>query len=135
MTTSEFIEKINEMLSSHDLSPRDIDSIYADAADPESIEVFCRNGLNTYPSVKDVKAKIDTTRETKIHVSERCVNLIRELPEYEWRKNKDGEILEEPKKVNDHAIDALCYCVYGVRGKLSRNRPVSDFDFNQLKIY
>ena len=135
MTTTEFIGEIAELLAGFDLDFNDVDSVYADAADPESIEVFCREGLNTYPSVKNVKAKIDTTRETKIHIAESCVNLIRELPEYEWKKNKDGEILEEPVKKNDHAIDALCYGIYGVRGELGGGKPLTDLDLAQIKIY
>lgn len=135
MTTTEFLNEIEEMLARYTLDFDDIDSVYADAADPESIEIFCREGLNTYPSVKNVKAKIDTTRETRIYVADRCDNLIRELPEYEWKRDKDGNILDEPVKKNDHAIDALCYCIYGVRGELSDYKPVSTFDMSQLKIY
>ena len=85
-------------------------------------------------SVKNVKAKIDTTRETKIHIDESCVNLIREMPMYEWKKDRNGELTEEPVKKNDHAIDALCYAVYGVRGELSQNKPSSAFS-NEVYIY
>ena len=134
MTTSEFLENIENLLSSLDLRFDQIESVYADSADPESIEVFCRNGLNTYGSVKNVKAKIDTTRETKIHIKEECVNLIRELPMYSWKKNKDGELLEEPVKKDDHSIDALCYLCYGVFGELSRDKPASSF-MNEIYVY
>lgn len=135
MTNQEFLGNISDLLASHELSFKDIDSVYADAADPEAIEIFCREGLNTYPSVKDVLAKINTTRETKIHIDESCVNLIREMPMYEWKRNKDGEILDQPVKKNDHGVDALCYAVYGVRGKLSKNKPSSKFDISGVKIY
>ena len=135
MTNQEFLGNISDLLASHELSFKDIDSVYADAADPEAIEIFCREGLNTYPSVKDVLAKINTTRETKIHIDESCVNLIREMPMYEWKRNKDGEILDQPVKKNDHGVDALCYAVYGVRGKLSKNKPSSNFDISGVKIY
>ena len=135
MTTTEFLEEIDKLLSSFDLRFSDVESVYADSADPESIEVFCRNGLNTYGSVKNVKAKIDTTRETKIHVKEECVNLIRELPMYSWKRNKDGELLEEPVKRDDHSIDALCYAVYGVRGELSKDKPASTFNMNDICVY
>ena len=134
MTTSEFLEEIEALLSRFELRFNDIESVYADSADPESIEVFCRNGLNTYGSVKNVKAKIDTARETKIHVSEDCVNLIRELPMYSWKRNKDGELLEEPVKKDDHSIDALCYAIYGVRGELSRDKPTS-FSASDIYVY
>lgn len=135
MKTEEFLSRIEELLASYDLSYSDISSVFADAADPEKIQYFCDVGLNTYPSVKDVKAKIDTTRETRIHIKESCVNLIREMPMYEWKKNKDGELLEEPVKKNDHAVDALCYAVYGVRGKLSKHSPNSSFSLNDFKVY
>ena len=135
MTNQEFLGNISDLLASHELSFKDIDSVYADAADPEAIDIFCREGLNTYPSVKDVLAKINTTRETKIHIDESCVNLIREMPMYEWKRNKDGEILDQPVKKNDHGVDALCYAVYGVRGKLSKNKPSSNFDISGVKIY
>lgn len=135
MKTSEFLSRIHELLDMHDLRLSDIDSVYCDSADPEKIQEFCDYGLNSYPSVKDVTAKIDTTRSTRIHIDPSCVNLIREMPQYEWKKNKDGELLDEPVKKNDHAVDALCYACYGVRGKLSKNKPVSTFDASQLKIY
>lgn len=135
MTTSEFLEEIASLVSSFDLTFNDIESVYADSADPESIEVFCRHGLNTYGSVKNVKAKIDTARETKIHVKEECVNLIRELPMYSWRRNKDGELLEEPVKRDDHSIDALCYAIYGVRGELSPDKPASTFNMDSITVY
>ena len=135
MKTQEFLSRIHELIASYDLGLDDLDAVYCDSADPEKIQQFFDYGLNAYPSVKDVLAKIDTTRETKIHIDPSCVNLIREMPMYEWKKNKDGELLEEPVKKNDHAVDALCYACYGVRGKLSKNKPVSTLDTSQLKIY
>ena len=135
MTNDEFLERIHNMLTSKGLSFNDVESVYADSADPEKIEVFNRNGLNTYPSVKNVKAKIDTARETKIHISEDCHNLIREMPSYEWKRDREGNILDEPVKKNDHAIDSLCYCIYGVRGELSENKPASSFSMSEVCIY
>ena len=135
MTNSEFLEEITHLLGRFGLRFSDIDAVYCDSADPEKIEVFHRNGLNTYPSVKNVRAKIHTTQETKIHISEECVNLIREIPQYEWKKNKDGELLEEPVKKNDHAVDALCYACFGVRGELSKDKPASSFDMNEVFVF
>ena len=135
LTNDELLDGIREVLMKYNLNFDDLDAVYGDSASPDRIEVLCQNGLNTYPSVKDVKAKIQTTRETKIHISENCENLIRELPEYQYKMDKDGNILDEPIKQNDHAVDALCYCVYGVRGELSKHRPASSFDFNEVSIY
>jgi len=135
MTNDEFLHRIYNLLQQYELEFGDLDAVYCDSADPEKIEVFCRNGLNAYPSVKNVKAKIDTTREAHIYIDESCDNLIRELPSYEWKRDRLGNILDEPRKENDHAVDALCYLVYGVNGELSENRPSSAFNFNEVYVY
>ena len=135
LTNEEFLSKIERLLHQFGLGFDDIDCVYADAASPDRIEVFNNNGLFTQPSVKDVNAKIETTRATKIHVSEKCENLIRELPEYQWRKDRLGNILDQPLKENDHAVDALCYNCYGVRGSLSDYTPSSNFDLDEIYIY
>ena len=133
LTNGELLSEIHDLLGRYDLDFDDLESVYADAASPDRIEVMCQNGLNCYPSVKDVRAKIDTTRETTIHIDDSCVNLIRELPDYEWKRDKYGNILEEPIKENDHAIDAMCYAIYGVRGALSDNKP--SFDASEIYVY
>lgn len=135
MTNDEFLSRISSLLSKFDLEFEDLDAVYCDSADPEKIEVFNRAGIRAYPSIKNVKAKIDTARETKIHIAEDCSNLIREIPAYEWKKDRLGNILDEPKKENDHAIDALCYAIYGVKGELSENKPASSFSMNEVYIY
>ena len=135
MLNDEFLSRIDDLLTSHELGFKDLDAVYCDAADPEKIRYFYEAGLNTYPSVKDVKAKIETAQSTTIHIDESCINLIREMPMYEWRKDKEGNLLEEPKKENDHAVDALCYAIYGVRGKLSKNKPSTMLDKSKIKIY
>lgn len=134
MTNSQFLNEIFELLAEHELEFGDLDAVYCDSADPEKIEVFCRNGLNAYPSVKNVKAKIDTARETRIYIDESCPNLISEIPNYEWKKDKNNNILDEPVKEHDHAVDAMCYAIYGVRGELSKNKPASSFE-NEVYIY
>lgn len=135
LTTDEFLDKIRECLVRNDLGFDDLDGVYADASSPENIEVFCREGLNTYPSVKNVNAKIETTKMTRIHVHPRCVNLIRELDGYQWKKDKDGNILDIPVKKDDHATDALMYDVYGVRGSLSSYSPLSNFSLDEVYVY
>ena len=119
MKTSEFYYRIEELLSLHNLSVKDLDSVYADSADPEKIKDFYDRGMNILPSVKNVQAKIGVTKETRIHIDESCVNLLEELPNYEWQKDKNNRLLEQPVKEDDHSVDALCYACFGVRGKTS----------------
>ena len=135
LTNEEFLDRIDSMLRKYNLNFDDIDCVYADAASPDRIEVFNQNGLFTQPSVKDVNAKIETTRATQIHIHERCENLIRELPEYQWKKDRDGNILDIPVKENDHAVDSLCYCCYGVMGSLSSFTPSLNFNMDEVQIF
>lgn len=135
LTVDEISQRIKDCLARNQLVLDDLESVYADASSPEQIEYLCMDGINTYPSVKNVRAKIDTTKMTKIHIADHCVNLIREMENYQWKKDKDGNILDEPIKKDDHGVDALCYCVYGVRGELSKDKPASTFNMNEVYVY
>lgn len=119
MTSEEFISKVKLMLIEHDLDIDDLDKVYADSASPEHIAEFYDSGFNIVGANKDVNGGIDTVKMTKLHVARRCSNTLEELSSYKWQKDMHGNVLDKPVKVNDHAMDALRYCVYGVRGRLS----------------
>ena len=53
-----------------------------------------------------------------MYVTKQSVDIIRELRGYVWAKDKDENKLNEPIKINDHAMDALRYGVF---------TPLSDF--------
>lgn len=88
--------------------------ILADGSEPQRIEEICRAGLNCYPAMKDVKLGIDTVKRYKIHLTRRSANLIKEIRSYQRRKDKDGRILDEPIKFNDHGMDASRYAAMGM---------------------
>lgn len=46
----------------------------------------------------------------QISIDPCCTNVIRELETYEWATNRDG-LKDEPRKMNDHAMDPLRYVV------------------------
>jgi len=37
--------------------------------------------------------------------------LLKEIRSYKWKEDKDGKILDEPVKFNDHAISAMRYAI------------------------
>ncbi len=86
--------------------------IYADSAEPARIEELYRAGYNIYPAKKDVNNGIDFLKRKMIYLYKDCTNTIKEIQMYKWKENKNGEILDEPVKFNDHAMDALRYAVY-----------------------
>lgn len=93
MTNSELIDLLKN------LPRRDI---YADSAEPQRIEEICRAGLRCYPATKDIQFGIDTVKRYVIMITKRSVNGIKEIRSYQRKKDKDGKVLEEPVKFNDH---------------------------------
>ncbi len=88
--------------------------IYADSAEPQRIEEIYQAGFNIYPSEKNVKFGIDKVKQYKIHVLSDSINLIKEFRSYKWREDKDGKLLEEPVKFNDHSVDAIRYALASI---------------------
>lgn len=118
----DFITKCDELLFKYNLTPSRLHSVYCDSANPDKIAEFVERGYYAEGGVKDVLGKIYTTKQTRLHIDPKCINTLKEIDEYVWKTDKNGVVLDEPVKVNDHAMDALGYCVYGVRGNLSPNR-------------
>ncbi len=106
ITTKEIAEAIDALPSSWSGV-----TIYADSARPDQIEELQRLGYRVEASKKDVKAGIDMVKRFFLHITEDSEGLLKELATYKW-KEKAGEVLDEPVKINDHACDALRYAVF-----------------------
>lgn len=83
--------------------------IYCDAAEPKTIEELVRAGYNAMPADKDVTEGIRKVKSMPLYITKRSVNLLKEIRSYKWRTDKDGMVLDEPVKFNDHAMDAGRY--------------------------
>jgi len=106
LTNADLINKIKEL---------DIKGlIFADSAEPQRIEELLRAGISVRPTIKDGKVKlgIDLMKTYKIHVTKDSVNGQKEIRSYSWKTDRDGKVLDEPVKVNDHWLDATRYAVY-----------------------
>lgn len=90
--------------------------VYADSAEPKTNETIRRYGFNIVGSYKATKIaeQLQAMKGYKIYVTKRSLNLIRELRSYVWMKDKNGEWLNEPVDVLNHAIDAARYAVFPV---------------------
>ena len=93
--------------------------IYADCAEPKSIAEISRAGFNVKPCQKDapvrsekMKFQIDFVKGYKLCVLKSSTDLIKELRNYTWAKDKDGNNLNVPIDKWNHALDALRYAVY-----------------------
>ena len=89
--------------------------IYADAAEPKSVEEMKQMGLWCKPAKKGqgtIMAGISLIKEFDIFVTEDSKNLYKEYNNYYWEELKDGTIINKPKDAFNHLHDALRYAVY-----------------------
>jgi len=94
--------------------------IFADAAEPKSVEQIKREGLLIKPAVKgqgSINAGISLLKEYDIIVSKESKNIIKEYNNYYWEELKDGTIINKPKDKFNHAMDSIRYGVYSQYGK------------------
>jgi phage terminase large subunit len=108
LTTGDLIERIKGM------GLRRSDEIFADAAEPKTIEEINRAGFNVKPADKDVYAGIQKVKSMPLNITSNSVNVLKEIRSYKWKLDKDGKIAEDeqPVKFMDHAMDAIRYAVF-----------------------
>lgn len=100
--------------------------IYADSAEPKSIEEIYRAGYNIKPCVKganSIISGIQKVKEYNIKVTSSSTNLIKELRSYTWEVDKNGKYLNVPVDYDNHLCDALRYAIYTKLSKRGGNPP------------
>ena len=121
---------IKELLYETNLTNRDISEkmkalgidrraeIFADSAEPKSIEELYRMGWNVKPTKKgadSINAGIDVLKRYKLLCEGH--NLVKEMRNYKWIEDKNGKLLNKPIDAFNHAIDAMRYATFN---KLTR---------------
>ena len=95
--------------------------MWCDSAEPDRIKMwkdagFRARGVDKGGSAGSVKAQIDWLKQRNIYVHPHCINTIKEMQQWKWKKDeKSGEYLDEPVPVMDDAMAALRYGVEGWR--------------------
>ena len=109
-------------------------TMYCDSAEPDRIKMWKNAGFKACPVKKEhttekkyqatqidwLKGVVskDKTVSRKIRVHPSCVNTIKELQQWKWKKDeRSGEYLDEPVPVMDDAMAALRYGVEPWRKK------------------
>lgn len=116
---------VNELLYETGLTNQDIDlklkaagllthaEMVCDSAEPKSIEELSRLGWNVRPAAKgkdSINNSIDILKRYKLNITQRSVNLRKELNAYRWKVDtKTNLTLNTPVDIDNHAIDALRY--------------------------
>jgi len=87
-------------------------TVYADSAEPKSIEEIRRTGVDIRPVTKgtdSIKFGIQVMQDQQYLVTRRSTNLIKEFRSYCWDTDKTGQRLNKPIDKYNHAIDGLRY--------------------------
>lgn len=103
---------INDKLKLNEVERKEV---FADSAEPKSIEELYRMGWNIKPATKgqgSVNIGIDMMKRYQIHVTKDSVNMIKEFRNYKWQEDKNGNILNVPVDMFNHTIDAVRYGLY-----------------------
>ena len=106
LTNNDIIGELKKL----DVAPHTL--IVADSAEPKSIEEIRRAGFNIKPTKKgkdSINVGIDYIRRHNLLVTEDSINLIKELNNYKWKMNRDGDMMNQPIDAFNHALDALRY--------------------------
>ena len=105
--------------------------MWCDSAEPDRIKTwksagyYMAKGVDKGGSNGSVKAQIDWLKgvvskgkviQRKIYVHPHCVNTIKELQQWKWKKDeRSGEYLDDPVPIMDDAMAALRYGIEGWR--------------------
>ncbi|MFY2157866.1 PBSX family phage terminase large subunit [Cytobacillus firmus] len=93
--------------------------MYCDSAEPDRIQMWNNAGYNATAVVKEpgsVQAQIDYLKQRKIYIHPNCVNTVKEIQQWSWKKDKKtGLYLDEPVEVFDDAMAALRYSAEPLR--------------------
>ena len=94
--------------------------VWADAAEPKSIaEIGAASWCNVLPCDKSAPVRSDRLKFQllwmqgwSLRVTKRSLNLIRELRNYTWAKDRDGRLTDQPIDTFNHALDAMRYALF-----------------------
>ncbi len=101
---------ISDLLKANDIKG----IIYADSAEPKSIAELShyRHQVMSVSKGRDsIVYGINLINQNEIYVTARSKNLIKELSNYIWMKDKEGNTLNKPIDAFNHAIDAARYAI------------------------
>jgi phage terminase large subunit len=93
--------------------------MWCDSAEPDRIKMWKKAGYRAKGVKKkpgSVKAQIDYLKQMKIHIHPNCVNTIKEIQQWKWKKDEEmNQYTDQPVEVFDDAMAALRYAIESKR--------------------
>ena len=111
--------------------------LYYDAAHPGVANEIRIRGLAVCEKlVKDVRPGIMRVNEWfadgRLHISDKCVNLIEDLKKYKWKVTKAGVKKDEPEHDHSHGVDACRYLVHSMALNAKSMKPRRRIPFHSV---
>ena len=109
--TSEIIPMADAMGFQKDIT------MWCDAAEPDRIKMWRKAGykaraVNKGGSKGSVKAQIDHLKQHRIHIHPSCVNTLKEIQQWKWKKDeKTNTYTDDPVNIFDDAMAMLRYSI------------------------
>ncbi len=105
--------EIIEMANRQGLSKKT--PMWCDSAEPDRIKMWKKAGYRASGVKKksgSVEAQIDLLKQMKIHIHPSCVNTIKEIQQWKWKKDEKMNVYtDDPVDVFDDAMAALRYLI------------------------
>jgi phage terminase large subunit len=102
--------------------------IACDSAEPKSIAELRRLGINAVSAAKgpgSVNQGIQFLQQFEVIVHRDLQNVINELQLYQWKVNRNGDVINEPVDKNNHLMDAWRY---GASSNVTATKRQNTFD-------
>lgn len=100
--------------------------IKADSAEPKTIAFYRQQGFRMFPAKKFQGSRLQYTKKIKrfkkIICSDACPDVIRELHDLTFAKDKQGEVIEDEFNIDPHTFSAIWY-------------GLDDYEVGKLKGY
>jgi phage terminase large subunit len=106
--------------------------IFADAAEPKSIEEIRRNGYRIAPAKKgkdSILHGINLVKSYNLFIDSKSVNLQREQRSYKWKVDANGDATNKPLDKNNHLWDAVRYGL----SMIQKRKTISKFARKRMR--
>ena len=95
--------------------------VICDSAEPKSIQELKLLGINAIPAYKgkdSINEGIGHLKQNNVLLTRSSSNIWKEYKHYKWQKDRDGNFINKPVDMWNHAIDAIRYAFsLGIRNE------------------
>ena len=117
MTMSDIVFRMNEVKIDRS------QIIWCDSALPQNIQDLKNHKFTARPvSKQSILHGINLMKQHEIFVHRDSKNIIQEFLSYSWKKDREDNLVDIPEDDNNHAIDAIRYCM-----EMTINKKVGNY--------